>query len=63
MEDGNFPSAPASRYMHEEAMGKKDLRRLDESNRAHLGDYVANVHKMEAITRYTRSKGTIWPLA
>ena len=51
MEGGKFPSAPASRYMHEDAMGRDDLRRLDETNRAHLRDYVANVHKMEAITR------------
>ena len=51
MEGGNFPSAPASRYMHEEAMRREDLRRLDETNRAHLRDYVANVQTMEAITR------------
>jgi hypothetical protein len=37
--------------MHEEAMGREDLRLLDETNRAHLGNYVANVHRMEAITR------------
>ena len=51
MEGGTYPSAPASRYMHEEAMGREDLRLLDETNRAHLGNYVANVHRMEAITR------------
>lgn len=51
MDGGNYPSGPASRYMHEEAMGRTDLLRLDETNKAHLREYVANVHTMEAITR------------
>ena len=51
MEGGSYPSAPASRYMHEEAMGREDLRLLDDTNRAHLDHYISNVHKMEAITR------------
>ena len=61
MEGGAYPSAPASRYMHEDAMGRPGLRRLDEINRSHLEDYVANVHRMEAITRWvphtTRTRG------
>ena len=52
MEGGAYPSAPAGRYMHEDAMGRPGLRRLDEINRSHLEDYVANVHRMEAITRW-----------
>lgn len=51
MEGGGYPSAPASRYMHEEAMGRADLRRLDEINRSHLHNYIGNVRKMEEITR------------
>ena len=48
---GDFPSGHATRYRHEEALGRDGLAKLDDTNRAHLAAYIDNVHAMEAITR------------
>ena len=48
---GDFPSGHATRYRHEEALGRDGLTKLDDTNRAHLAAYIDNVHAMEAITR------------
>lgn len=37
--------------MHEEAMGRNGLTRLDQTNRSHLSAYVENVHRMEEMSR------------
>jgi hypothetical protein len=46
-----FPSYDSHRYLHDEAMGRDDLRRLDAANRRNLEQYVRNVHTMEELTR------------
>ena len=46
-----FPSYDAHRYLHEEAMGRDDLRRLDRQNRQHVQDYLENIQTMERLTR------------
>lgn len=47
----DFPSYDAHRYLHEKAMGRDALRRLDIENRGHLRDYIDNIHTMEHLTR------------
>lgn len=46
-----FPSADAYRYLHEDRMGRNDLRRLDTLNRANMQQYIRNVQTMEQLTR------------
>lgn len=46
-----FPSFYAHRYMHEEMMGRGDLRKLDAENRANIQSYIDNIHTMEQLTR------------
>jgi len=46
-----FPSSDSFRYLHEETMGRDDLKRLDARNRADLDRYIGNIHVMEELTR------------
>ncbi|MCC6696253.1 MAG: hypothetical protein IT365_11540 [Candidatus Hydrogenedentes bacterium] len=46
-----FPSYYAHRYMHEEMMGRGDLKKLDAENRANIQQYIYNIHTMEQLTR------------
>ncbi len=46
-----FPAYYSHRYLHEKAMGRDDLVRLDAANRQSLEKYVANIHTMEQLTR------------
>ncbi|MBI2432013.1 MAG: hypothetical protein HYV26_04000 [Candidatus Hydrogenedentes bacterium] len=46
-----FPSSYAHRYMHEEMMGRGDLKKLDEENRRNIEQYIENIHTMEKLTR------------
>lgn len=46
-----YPSFDAHLYLHEEAMGRDDLRHQDEVNRQQLEVYTANIHTMEQLTR------------
>ncbi len=46
-----FPSAPAARYLHEERMGREDVKQLDAANRASVDQYIENIHTMEELTR------------
>jgi hypothetical protein len=45
------PSYYSHRYLHEEKLGRDDLRRLDEENRRNMERYLRNVHTMEELTR------------
>ncbi len=46
-----FPSANSYRYLHEESLGRDDLKRLDATNRRNIEQYVRNIHTMEQLTR------------
>lgn len=46
-----FPSYYSHRYLHEEAMGRDDLRKLDTINRNNMKQYIRNIHTMEQLTR------------
>lgn len=46
-----FPSGPAHRYLHEQALGREELAVLDAENRRQLQAYARNVLVMEELTR------------
>ena len=46
-----FPSYYSHRYLHEEMLGRDDLKRLDAENRSNMERYVENIHVMEELTR------------
>ena len=48
---GEFPSYYSHRYLHEEAMGRDGLPKLDAANRRNMEQYVRNIHTMEQLTR------------
>jgi len=48
---GEFPSYSSHRYLHDEAMGRDDLRKLDAENRRNMEQYIRNIHAMEELTR------------
>jgi hypothetical protein len=48
---GEFPSYYSHRYLHEKALGRDDLSRLDAENRGNMQAYVQNIHVMEELTR------------
>ncbi|NKB71741.1 MAG: hypothetical protein GKR89_32095 [Candidatus Latescibacteria bacterium] len=47
----DFPSYARHRYMHEEMLGRSDLRTLDAENRQNIAAYIENIHTMEQLTR------------
>lgn len=47
----DYPAYDSHRYLHERAVGRDHLRRLDATNNRHLDDYIDNVHTMEELTR------------
>ncbi len=47
----DFPSYYSHRYLHDDKLGKNDLRKLDEENRRNLRQYLANIETMEELTR------------
>jgi len=49
--DGDFPSYYSHRYLHDEAIGRQDLIKLDAENRANMEAYIRNIHVMEQLTR------------
>ncbi len=54
MQQKVFPDAPAiskQGYLHDEAIGRDDLKRLDAENRAQVEAYLANIQVMERLTR------------
>ncbi len=46
-----FPANYPYRYLHDRAMGRKDLDILDAENRANMERYIRNIHTMEKLTR------------
>ena len=46
-----FPSYYSQGYLHEKAMGRDDLSKLDAANRRNLKQYIRNIHTMEQLTR------------
>lgn len=46
-----FPSYYSHRYLHEEQLGRDDLRKLDAANRRDMQQYMRNIHTMEQLTR------------
>jgi hypothetical protein len=48
---GEFPSYYSHRYLHDEAMGRDDLPKLDAKNRRDIEQYIRNIHTMEELTR------------
>ena len=46
-----FPSYYSHKYLHDKAMGRDDLVKLDAANRRDLKKYIRNIHIMEELTR------------
>ncbi len=46
-----FPSYYSHRYLHEKALGRDGLARLDAENRNNLRQYIQNIETMEQLTR------------
>lgn len=47
----DFPAYSAHRYLHDDALGREDLRQLDAENRRNLQAYIRNILVMEELTR------------
>jgi len=47
----DFPSYYSHGYLHENAIERDDLRKLDARNRADMERYLGNIHTMEELTR------------
>lgn len=45
------PSYHISRYLHDEALGHKELRIMDANNKAAMNAYLSNIYRMEELTR------------
>lgn len=54
-----FPSCYSHRYLHDKAMGRDDLDRLDAENRRNMEQYVRNIHVMEELTRLQTNLGLL----
>jgi hypothetical protein len=46
-----FPSYESHRYLHEQAMGRNELQKLDADNRRNMRQYIENIYTMEQLTR------------
>jgi len=55
----DFPSYDTHSYLHEEAMGRGDRRRLDAQNRQLLEGYTHNIRAMEQLTRIQVNLGLL----
>lgn len=49
--DTEFPSYYSHRYLHDKAIGREDLSKLDAANRQNIEAYIKNIHTMEELTR------------
>jgi len=49
--DADFPSYYSHRYLHDQAIGRDDLVKLDTENKANMEAYIRNIHIMEQLTR------------
>jgi len=48
---GDFPSYYSHRYLHDDLLGRDDLRKLDAENRRNMEQYIHNIQVMEELTR------------
>ncbi|MCE9605683.1 MAG: hypothetical protein K8U03_12385 [Planctomycetia bacterium] len=46
-----FPSLPAQAYLHDRALGRDELDKLDAANRKSIDAYLENIRTMERLTR------------
>lgn len=46
-----LPSYDSHRYLHDKAMGRDDLNKLDARNRRRIKQYIRNIYIMEQLTR------------
>lgn len=46
-----YPSYYSHRYLHDQALGRDDLEKLDAANRRNIDAYLKNIHVMEELTR------------
>lgn len=46
-----FPSYYSHRYLHDDALGRDDLSKLDTANRTNIKAYIQNIYVMEELTR------------
>ncbi len=46
-----FPSYYSHHYLHDKAMGRDDLNKLDAENRRNIKQYIRNIYTMEQLTR------------
>lgn len=46
-----FPSYYSHRYIHDQTLGRDDLRHLDAENKRNLNAYMQNIYAMEELTR------------
>ena len=46
-----FPSYYSHRYLHDKALGRDDLNKLDAENRRNIKGYIQNIYIMEELTR------------
>ncbi len=46
-----FPSYYSHKYLHDKALGRDDLVKLDAENRRNLKQYIRNIYTMEQLTR------------
>lgn len=49
--NSEFPSYYSHAYLHEKALGREDLSKLDADNRRNMKQYIANILTMEQLTR------------
>jgi len=48
---GEFPSYYSHLYLHDDSLGRNDLRRLDAENQRNIELYIENIHTMEQLSR------------
>jgi hypothetical protein len=54
-----FPSYYSHRYLHEQAIGREDLSKLDAENRRDMKQYMDNIYAMEELTRIQTNLGLL----
>jgi hypothetical protein len=47
----DFPAHYSQSYLHDQSLGREDLRKLDSDNRTSVEDYLKNIELMERLTR------------
>ncbi len=47
----NYPSYYSHRYLHDELIGRDNMKKMDEANRNNMKRYLNNIYTMEKLTR------------